>query len=45
MKEDWLVSRGYLVDDNSTVLNWGGIPVQKVDRRNPRAELTLEAIA
>ena len=41
--EDWLVSRGYLADDNRKALRWAAIPEQVVDRRNQRIVLTLEA--
>lgn len=41
--EDWLVSRGYIVDDAPEYLCWVGMPVQIVDRRSPRIELLLEA--
>lgn len=42
--EDWLVTRGYIVDDSSDVLRWTGIPSQEIDRKRPRIVLTLEVI-
>ncbi len=41
--EDWLVTRGYLVDDKRRNLHWAGIPKQIIDRKRMRVELTLEA--
>ena len=42
---DWLVKRGYLVDDSRKHLTWGGFPVQRVSRKNtPEIELTLVRI-
>ncbi len=41
---DWLKTRGYLVDDSRKHLRWGGIPTQRISRKNaPCLELTLEA--
>jgi hypothetical protein len=41
--EDWLVSRGYILDDAPDVLEWTGIPRQVVDRQDQRVVLELEA--
>ena len=42
--EDWLVTRGYLVDDRKKVLTWTGFPEQIVKRgQDYRIELHLEA--
>jgi len=42
--EDWLVTRGFLVDDNPDALRWDGLPEQVVKRDgNYRIELTLTA--
>ena len=42
--EDWLVTRGYLVDDRKKCLTWAGFPEQIVKRDgNYRLELTLTA--
>lgn len=42
--QDWLKTRGYIVDDSRKHLKWGGIPKQRISRRNePCLELTLEA--
>ena len=38
---DWLVSRGYLVDDKRAHLRLAGIPWQTIDRDDPRMVLTL----
>jgi len=38
---DWLVKRGYLVDDSPTYLEWV-MPTQEIDRKNRRIEITLE---
>lgn len=41
---DWLKTRGYIVDDSRKHLKWGGIPEQRITRKNePCLELTLEA--
>lgn len=41
---DWLKTRGYIVDDSRKYLKWGGIPTQRISRKNePCLELTLEA--
>ena len=41
---DWLVSRGYLAGDSRKQLTWGGIPTQRISRKNePCLELTLVA--
>jgi hypothetical protein len=37
---DWLVTRGYLVDDRRTCLKWTGFPTQTVSRSMPSG-LTL----
>jgi hypothetical protein len=37
---DWLVTRGYLVDDSASCLTWTGMPQQVIDRKHP-ASLTL----
>lgn len=42
---DFLVTRGYLVDDSKKHLSWGGIPEQRVSRKNtPEIELTLTRV-
>lgn len=39
--EDWLVTRGYITDDSARHIQ---LEVgQKIDRRDPRCEITLEA--
>lgn len=39
---DWLVTRGYVVDDNRHALQWAGFPKQvKCKRAEVRVELTL----
>ena len=43
--EDWLVTRGYIVNDTSDVLRWDGIPRQEIDRKRQRIVLTLELAA
>lgn len=46
--EDWLVTRGYLLDDRMKNLHWSALPEQIIDRSKPRrdrVELTIEAIA
>lgn len=40
---DWLVKRGYLVDDSRKHLTWDGLPEQFIDRKNQRIVLTLKA--
>lgn len=40
---DWLVKRGYLVDDSPTYLVWV-MPTQEIGRKNRRIEITLEAL-
>ena len=40
---DWLVSRGYIVDDSPKRLEWE-MPQQAIDRKNPRVEIELEAV-
>ncbi len=42
--EDWLVTRGYIADDNRKVLRWAGIPEQEIDRKHPRVVVTLEQV-
>lgn len=39
--EDWLVTRGYLVDDSEKHLTWEGFPVQIIDRKQKRVEITV----
>jgi len=39
--EDWLVTRGYLVDDRRANLRYEALPDQVIDRKNPRVELYL----
>ena len=39
--EDWLVTRGYLVDDKPSMLHYTAIPTQKVDRKNQGIEISL----
>jgi hypothetical protein len=43
--EDWLVTRGYIMDDDRESLRWAAIPDQIVDRKNPRVELTISEAA
>jgi len=38
--EDWLVTRGYLVDDSKKHLTWDGVPTQRISRKEP-ASITL----
>ena len=40
---DWLKADGWIVDDSDKHLTWLAIPEQRVDRKNPRVEITLEA--
>lgn len=43
---DWLVSRGYLVDDSRKYVRWDGLPDQIISRsESPRVELTITVIA
>ena len=43
---DWLVTRGYVVDDKRKHLQWEGLPTQRVSRKNaPSIELTLTRVA
>ena len=43
---DWLVTRGYLVDDKPRHLEWSGMPTQRVSRKNsPECEITLTRVA
>lgn len=42
--EDWLVSRGYVIDDTEECFRYTGFPTQKVDRKNQRVEIELEEI-
>ncbi len=37
---DWLVTRGYLVDDRRPYLRWGAIPEQRTSRSEP-ASITV----
>ena len=37
---DWLVTRGYLVDDKRPHVRWLGIPEQRISRKEP-ASITL----
>ena len=41
---DWLTRRGYIVDDSPDILDWQGIPKQKIDRKNQRIEIILERV-
>lgn len=42
--QDWLASRGYVAGDSRRHLRWGGIPAQRISRKNePCLELVLEA--
>jgi hypothetical protein len=42
---DWLVTRGYLVDDGPAILTWTGMPQQVVDRKLPaRLTVVLEEV-
>ena len=38
---DWLVTRGYLLDDRKKNLTWAGIPTQEINRKSPSLTLTL----
>ena len=39
---DWLVTRGYVVDDKPKHLIWAGMPTQRVSRKNaPQLDITL----
>lgn len=39
---DWLVTRGYLVDDRRKCLRWGAMPEQRISRKNePEIEIVL----
>ena len=40
---DWLVTRGYLLDDSDQVLDWQ-MPSQEIDRKNKRVVVTVEAL-
>lgn len=40
---DWLVIRGFIVDDKPDVLEWGPV-TQEIDRKNQRIEIELEVI-
>jgi len=43
---DWMAKRGgFITDDRRKVLRWAGIPEQVIDRKNPRVEITLRAVA
>jgi len=37
---DWLVSRGYLINDTRKLVIWGGFPDQRISRKEP-ASITL----
>ena len=39
--EDWLVTRGYLVDDSEKHLTWEGFPKQIIDRKKKQIIITL----
>lgn len=42
---DWLVTRGYLVDDKPKHLQWTGMPEQRVSRKNaPEVRITLTRV-
>jgi hypothetical protein len=44
--EDWLVTRGYVENDNEDCLQWSGFPEQTVDRSSPyRIHITLTTAA
>ena len=44
--EDWLTTRGYIVDDSPKHLKWTGLPEQRVSRKNlPEVEITLTRVA
>ena len=40
--EDWLVSRGYVVDDSEAHFEYRALPRQVIDRKNQRVTMTLE---
>lgn len=42
---DWLVTRGFIVDDSPDHLEWAAIPAQAIDRRDPRVEIEITEIA
>ena len=41
---DFLVQRGYILDDSEDVLEWAGLPSQQIDRRHQRVEIELEPL-
>ena len=44
--EDWLKTRGYIVDDRKKCLTWEGFPEQVISRKQTyRCEITLTPIA
>lgn len=43
--EDWLVTRGYLLDDRLSVLEWLALPEQIIDRQRPRVVLEIVTLA
>ena len=42
---DFLVEREFIVDDSPKHLKWEELPTQVIDRKNPRVEIELEAVA
>lgn len=42
--QDWLVERGYILDDHPDCLTLGDVR-QEIDRSDQRVEITLEAVA
>ena len=40
---DWLVIRGYILDDSPDVLSWGPV-TQSIDRADQRIEIELEEL-
>ncbi len=41
---DFLVKRGFIVDDSPDVLEWG-VPRQAIDRKNQRVKIELDPVA
>lgn len=43
--EDWLVTRGYLVDDSEKHLKWEGFPTQQIDRKRSEVEIVVTPLS
>jgi Holliday junction resolvase RusA-like endonuclease len=41
---DYLVKRRFILDDSPKVLEWVGMPDQKIDRKNQRVEIEINPI-